>query len=90
MSKELLTPGMFVAIGLESNKCLIGEVEDIDERWIQITLKDFVTGDYCGPNVLIPRSKILQIQTAGPVVNGVVDDEHLGFFQTAWHEAHSE
>jgi GIY-YIG catalytic domain len=76
--------GDFVAVGMKSGDCPVGEVVDLDDLWVGLRLKDFITGHYWGVTKLIPPGEILQIEFAQQGPDGVVEDRHLAHFQTFW------
>lgn len=82
--------GRHAAVGLTTGKCHVGEIIAFDDEWIVLTLKDWITGTYCGYDILIPVKDIELITLAEPARDGEVFDEHLAQFQTEWTKEKTE
>lgn len=76
--------GDIVALGMTGNRCPVGYVEQCDPTWVTLTLKDWLTGNYCGRTVTYRMDDVVQIERAFRDAAGVARDEHFTSFQTAW------
>lgn len=82
-----LRVGSFIAAGLRSGRCLIGEVVEITEDWIVLQTKDPFSGFYWGPERAMLLADVVEIEFAYEGRSGEVDDRHLTHFQTYWERS---
>lgn len=86
--------GDWAALGLDDGRCLVGEVAATDGEWVTLRLKNFMTGGV-GHRIVATRWSAVErvelayledARTSHPIDPQalVMDDEHLGHFQTAW------
>lgn len=87
--------GDWAALGLDDGRCPVGQVEAIDETWVSLRLKNFWEGVLTHSVVAVRWSEVRRVELAYPEdatkdYNGrrLMDDEHLGTFQTAWQRTH--
>ena len=76
-----------VALGLFTGKCPIGIIISSDSDSVTLALKSFVTGFYGHESMTVYRDNIYKL-IFGTVKDQVVDDAHLGAFQTDWELKH--
>ena len=83
--------GDWIAAGMSDGRCFVGAIAASDETWLSIRQKDFFTGEIT-PDVAVVRwADVKDMELAYPedAVRGLfgelmMQDEHLGRFQTSW------
>lgn len=87
--------GDWIALGLVDGRCPVGEVVAVDDTWVSVRLKDFMWGGLTNHIVAERWDTVGRVELAYPEdaqEDGghprLMDDEHLGEFQTAWERAH--
>lgn len=88
-------PGDWVALGLRDGRCPVGEIAALDDTWVSIRLKSFWDGHITHHATAVRWDDIARVELAYPEDSTphsdgirVMDDEHLGEFQTAWERTH--
>jgi predicted GIY-YIG superfamily endonuclease len=76
-----LKVGAFVAVGMVDGRCPVGEVVALDESWLTIRGKDWLTGLYCLPERALRLVDISEVFFADRGRDGVVLDHHLADIQ---------
>lgn len=84
----LLQPGDYVAIGMSDGKCPVGYVDFVDDQWVTLILKSWLTGCYDLERRSYRMDKAEHITYAQKINDGLVDDDHFAAFQTEWINAH--
>lgn len=90
--------GDWIALGLADGRCPVGEVVALDGVWISVRLKEFLLGTLSNHIVAVRWSEVERVELAypedavpdeDPPSRGgrLMDDEHLGEFQTNWKRA---
>ena len=91
--------GDWVALGLEDGRCPVGEIAALDDQWISIRLKSYLDGSimHLADWIAVRWDEIKRVEIAyredaayDEAWGGgnLMDDEHLGEFQTAWERTH--
>lgn len=87
--------GDWAALGLKDGRCPVGGITAIDETWVSIRLKNFMLGNLEHHIEAVRWDDIERIVLAYPEdadttsqPYSVMDDDHLGDFQSAWKLAH--
>ena len=81
--------GNFVAVGMTNGKCPVGVILYVDEGWITLGLKSYLTGYYDQERCTYRMSDV-RVVVHAQVRDGIVDDDHLAEFQTRWKSQHEE
>lgn len=79
-----LRTGDVVALGLTESRCPVGEVVYLYGDWVRLRMKDWITGCYSGGVREFRLSHVMEIVRAERSSSSVIDDVHLGVFQTQW------
>lgn len=85
---EVLSPGDYVALAMNDGECPVGVVEAVNDTWVRLGLKSFLSG-YYGQTSRAYRLEQVREMVFAYVSDGEVDDEHLATFQTRWHQRHN-
>jgi len=95
--------GDWVALGLSDGRCPVGEIAALDDTWISVRLKDFMWGSLTNQIRAIRWTEVQRVELAYPEdatkpapdsaegffgATKIMDDKHLGEFQTAWERVH--
>lgn len=88
-SLTMMSTGAYVAIGMRNGKCPVGYVDHIDDQWITLILKSWLTGYYNHERRTYRLDDVEQICYAFLTSDGLVNDDHLGTFQSAWLAEHA-
>lgn len=93
--------GDWVALGLANGRCPVGEIAAVDETWISLRLKDFWQGTITARAIAVRWDDVRRVEIAYPEdtraadpeedlagARRVMNDQHLGDFQTAWERHH--
>lgn len=93
-----IQPGDWAALGLADGRCPVGEVVATDSTWIALRLKEWLMGGLTDEIIAVRWTEIERITLAYPedAAPGegpygrqrVMQDGHLGDFQTAWRRTH--
>ncbi len=83
--------GDWVALGLTDGRCPVGEIAAYDDTWVSLRLKDWLSGTITNHAIAVRWTQIERVELAYPEDGTtdrsgprIMDDEHLGDFQTAW------
>lgn len=83
--------GDWVALGLRDGRCPVGGIVAVTDQWITVRLKSFLDGGLTDRVVAVRWEDVEQAELAlrehaqeSEWEGFVMQDEHLGEFQTAW------
>lgn len=95
--REVLKVNDVAALGLINGQCPIGQVEAVSAMHVRLRPKSFITGSYELPSIVCRLVDIQEMRFASFVgahdsITGqpIVDDDHLGDFQTKWQQRHKD
>lgn len=93
--RDILKVNDVVAFGLRNGHCPVGQVEAVSVMHIRIRLKSYISGSYDLPPVVIKVADVEEMRFANFIGANdsftgqpIVDDDHLGDFQTSWQRKH--
>ena len=81
-----LSEGNFVGLGLCSGECPVGVILYVDECFITLGLKSFLTGYYDQERRTYRLAQVETVAHAFRDEDGFIDDDHLAKFQSRWSQ----